>query len=151
MSNWFLWRNGSPYGPYPEEQIREWIKIGQIAPDEQLNRQGEPSWQPLGAIADFAAEKAAAPAPMPYAAPGYTTYSGEPPKDRVVAGILAILLGTFGVHHFYLGNTGIGVIYIVLSCLGISFILGIIDGIMYLVKPEDQFQRNYHNWFCAGQ
>jgi TM2 domain-containing membrane protein YozV len=141
-----LLRNGSPYGPYPEEQIREWIKSGQIAPDEQLNREGDATWQPLSAIPEFAAERAAAP-PAPSVMQAQA-YSANPSKDRVVAGILAILLGTFGVHHFYLGN--IGIIYIVLSCLGVSFILGIIDGIMYLTKTEDQFQRNYHNWFCSG-
>ena len=71
------------------------------------------------------------------------------PKDKMVAGILAILLGGIGVHHFYLGNTTRGIIYIALAFVGVSPILGLIDGIMFLTKPEDVFQRNYLNWFCG--
>ncbi len=71
------------------------------------------------------------------------------PKDKTVAGILAILLGGIGVHQFYLGNTTRGIIYIVLMFVGVSPILGLVDGIMYLTKPEDVFQRNYLNWFCG--
>lgn len=73
----------------------------------------------------------------------------QQPKDKMVAGILAILLGGLGIHHFYLGNTQRGIIYIVLACVGVSPILGLIDGIMYLTKPDDVFQRCYLNWFCG--
>jgi TM2 domain-containing membrane protein YozV len=73
----------------------------------------------------------------------------NPPKDKMVAGILAILLGGLGIHHFYLGNSKMGIIYIALACVGVSPILGLIDGIMYLTKPEDVFQRCYMNWFCG--
>lgn len=72
------------------------------------------------------------------------------PKDKTVAGILAILLGGIGVHQFYLGNSGRGILYIVLAFVGVSPILGLIDGIMYLTKPEADFQANYKNWFCGG-
>ena len=71
------------------------------------------------------------------------------PKDKMVAGILAILLGALGIHHFYLGNTKMGIIYIVLACVGVSPILGLVDGILYLTKPDDVFQRCYMNWFCS--
>jgi len=70
-------------------------------------------------------------------------------KDKTVAGILAILLGCFGVHHFYLGNTGRGVLYLLLCWTGVPSVMGIVDGIMYLTKPEDVFQRCYLNWFCG--
>ena len=43
-----------------------------------------------------------------------------------------------------------GIIYILLACVGVSPILALVDGIIYLVKPDDQFQRNYRNWFCGG-
>lgn len=160
MSNWYLLRNGETHGPYPEEQMREWVRAGQVAPDEKLNREGDPNWLSLDMIPEFAADRLAAPAVappptmggVPYvpATPAPVGYGGNPPKDRTVAAILAILLGGLGIHHFYLGNTTIGVIYIVLACLGVSPILGLVDGIIYLTKPEDVFQRNCHNWFCSG-
>jgi TM2 domain-containing membrane protein YozV len=60
-------------------------------------------------------------------------------SKKQTAGLLAIFLGGFGVHHFYLGNTNIGVIYLVLACTGISGILGLIEGIMILTSSEEVF------------
>lgn len=144
MSNWYLLRNGQTHGPYPEEEVRAWVRAGHIAPDEKLNREGDANWLSLDMIPEFAKDRATTP-------PWEVAYGPNPRKDKMVAGVLAILLGSLGIHHFYLGNTTIGIVYIILTCLGVSPILGIIDGIIYLTKPEDQFQRNYHNWFCSGQ
>lgn len=75
--------------------------------------------------------------------------AAPPKKDRKVASILAILLGGVGVQHFYLGNRQRGLIYVLLGLLQVSPHLGLIDGITYLTKPDDVFQRNYMNWFCG--
>lgn len=144
MASWYLLRNGQTYGPYPEEQIRQWVRAGQIAPDEKLNREGDANWLSLDMIPEFGADRAAAPPPPAAYPPGA--------RDKTTAGILALLLGWLGIHHFYLGNTNIGIIYLVISlCTGTSvgWVLGVIDGIIYLTKPEDQFQRCYRNWFCS--
>ena len=56
------------------------------------------------------------------------------PKSKVAAGVLGILVGAFGVHRFYLGYIGIGVIQLVLlflSC-GASSLWGFIEGILIL-------------------
>ena len=59
-------------------------------------------------------------------------------KSKIAAGILAIFLGCFGVHNFYLGYTGkaIGQLLItILSCFilsPISAIWGLIEGILIL-------------------
>ncbi|MBE6894883.1 MAG: TM2 domain-containing protein [Ruminococcaceae bacterium] len=53
-------------------------------------------------------------------------------KSKFIAGILAILLGTLGIHNFYLGYTKKGVTQLLLFVffLGwISFIWGIVDGV----------------------
>lgn len=152
MANWYLLRNNQPHGPYPEEQIRDWIRSGQIAADEKLNREGDPNWLSVDMIPEFAAVRGVAP-PVVQAPPGaYGTpaYAAPGGKDKIVEGVLALLLGSLGIHHFYLGNTSIGIIYLVLACFGISPILGLVDGIIYLTKPDDQFQRCYRNWFCSG-
>ncbi|WP_027385520.1 TM2 domain-containing protein [Chryseobacterium gregarium] len=74
-------------------------------------------------------------------------------EKKVVAGILGLLLGTFGIHKFYLGYTKAGIIQLVLglvSC-GIVGIVGFIEGIIYLTKSDEEFDRTYvHNqkeWF----
>jgi TM2 domain-containing membrane protein YozV len=69
-----------------------------------------------------------------------------PQKSRVVAGILGILLGSLGIHRFYLGCTTIGIIQILMSTVGALFtfglsaiaagIWGLIEGIMILVGSE---------------
>ena len=65
-------------------------------------------------------------------------------EKKIVAGILAICLGSFGVHKFYLGYTKAGIIQIVLSLLcGIGGILGIIEGIIYLTKSDADFVATY--------
>ena len=60
------------------------------------------------------------------------------PKSKIVAGILGILLGSFGVHNFYLGYTGKAVAQLLISLLScgtlavISSIWGLVEGIMIL-------------------
>ena len=63
------------------------------------------------------------------------------PKSKLVAGLLGILVGAFGVHRFYLGYTTIAIIQLVLGLLGIvtcgittiaSGIWGLIEGILIL-------------------
>ena len=48
-------------------------------------------------------------------------------RDEVVGILLALFLGTFGVHHFYLRRTGLGILYCVFSWSGIPTILGFIE------------------------
>lgn len=65
MANWYLLRDGQTLGPYPEETIREWIKTGQIGPEERLNREGDPNWLSLDMIPEFAGPAPAGPPPVP--------------------------------------------------------------------------------------
>ncbi len=64
-------------------------------------------------------------------------------EKKLVAGILAILLGGFGVHKFYLGYTKEGVIQLLLSLVCIGGIIGIIEGIIYLTKTDQEFVATY--------
>ena len=65
-------------------------------------------------------------------------------KQKVVAGILGILLGAFGVHHFYLGSTMSGVVCILLNCLCVGGIVGLVEGILLLVMPDEEFDARYN-------
>ena len=58
----------------------------------------------------------------------------KPPRSRLVAGLLGILIGGLGIHNFYLGFTTKGVIQIVLTVLtcGIAALWGFIEGILIL-------------------
>jgi TM2 domain-containing membrane protein YozV len=48
-------------------------------------------------------------------------------KDEVVGLLFALLLGTFGIHHFYLRRDGLGVLYLIFFWTGIPAILGFIE------------------------
>ena len=81
----------------------------------------------------------------------------RPTKSKVTAGILAILLGTLGIHKFYLGYTGPGILLLLgtlLSGLLIVVIIGFfgivaisiivfIEGILYLTKTDEEFHNTY--------
>jgi TM2 domain-containing membrane protein YozV len=48
-------------------------------------------------------------------------------RDEVIGVLLAIFLGAFGVHQFYLGRAGLGILYICLSWSGLPAIAGWIE------------------------
>ena len=48
-------------------------------------------------------------------------------RDEVVGILLALFLGTFGMHHFYLRRTGLGILYCCFCWTGIPAILGFIE------------------------
>ncbi|MBM7494000.1 TM2 domain-containing membrane protein YozV [Micromonospora luteifusca] len=69
-----------------------------------------------------------------YPPPGYP--QGLSDKSKVVAGILGILLGTFGAGRFYTGHTKIAILQLVVSLVtcGFGALWGLIDGILVLVN-----------------
>ena len=74
-------------------------------------------------------------------------------EKKIPAGILGILLVSFGVHRFYLGDTKGGLIRFAISVVtcGIGGIIGVIEGILYLVKTDADFVQTYlvekREWF----
>lgn len=77
--------------------------------------------------------------------------NGPSGKSRGVAGLLAIFLGAYGVHYFYMGKATAGIIFLlvtVLSCFTLGVITGIfslIQGIMMLTMTQEEFERKYVN------
>ena len=67
-----------------------------------------------------------------------------PERDKTLAGILAILLGGIGVHQFYLGRTGKGILFILFCWTGIPAIIGLIQGIILLTSKDEDFMQKYH-------
>ena len=64
-------------------------------------------------------------------------------KNKYVAGILAIFLGDLGIHKFYLGKIGWGIVFLLFCWTGIPAIVGLIEGIIYLCTDEETFQVKY--------
>ena len=78
-------------------------------------------------------------------------------SKRVLAGIFAILFGALGIHKFILGYTKQGIIMLVLTIVTFGILgtlmglIGLIEGIIYLTKSEEEFveiyQNNHKGWF----
>lgn len=62
-------------------------------------------------------------------------------KNKVAAGVLALLLGGFGIHKFYTGAWGWGIVYIVLCLTWIPAFFAIIEGIRYLTMGDAEFEQ----------
>jgi TM2 domain-containing membrane protein YozV len=81
------------------------------------------------------------------ASPPPTSQSGPIPgaDKKLVAGILGILIGSLGVHKFYLGYSKEGIIQIAITVFtcGAGGILGLIEGIIYLTKSDQEFVNTY--------
>ena len=66
-------------------------------------------------------------------------------SKRVLAGVMGILLGALGIHRFVLGDTGGGILRIVVSIVtcGVGSVIGLIEGIIYLTKTDAEFVQTY--------
>lgn len=108
-----------------------------------------------------------APAPHPSSGP----VPGDIATQRLIAGLLGIVLGAFGVHKLYLGlttpglimlgvNVGVWVLALLLGLITLGFglvvtlplaglvsgavgLLGLVEGILYLTKSDEDFYREY--------
>jgi len=78
-------------------------------------------------------------------------------EKKIAAGILGILLGALGIHKFVLGYTKEGVIMLAITILTLGFagfitgVIGLIEGILYLTKSDEDFVATYvqgkRTWF----
>ena len=64
-------------------------------------------------------------------------------KSRVAAILLALFLGGLGAHKFYLGQVGMGLLYLVFCWTGIPAIVALVEAILNLLASDEDFQKKY--------
>lgn len=64
-------------------------------------------------------------------------------RNRVMAALFGILLGGLGIHQFYLGRIGLGILYVVFCWTLVPAIVGFIEGIIYLSMSDAAFSAKY--------
>ena len=111
---------------------------------------GEPA---IGMLVDFETSdtRALTIFPVPGAVPAAVSAptSAQPRNDRnkLVAAVLAFVVGVFGVHRFYLGRTGSGIIMLILTCTMVGLLLtgpwALIDMVRYLIMSDREFHTRY--------
>ncbi|APY01443.1 hypothetical protein BWR22_02340 [Lacinutrix venerupis] len=80
-------------------------------------------------------------------------FGGDTENKKMIAGILAIVIGSLGVHKFILGYNKEGIIQIIATIVtcGIAGIIPFIEGIIYLTKTDEEFYNTYQvgkkGWF----
>ena len=109
---------------------------------------------PLPAMAGY--QPIQPPAPM-YGQQAMQDWKQMGADKKIAAGICGILIGSLGIHKFVLGYQREGVIMLLVSLLTcgigapIMSIIGIVEGVMYLTKPDEEFVRTYiqgrKGWF----
>ncbi len=70
-------------------------------------------------------------------------------KNKLAAGLLGIFLGGLGIHKFYLGQTGRGILYLVFFWTGIPAIIGFIEGIVLIASSDEAFNAKYNGGAAA--
>lgn len=156
--------DGQQYGPVGAEQIRHWIAEHRVNAQTLVEPEGGQDWKALGSFPEFAADLKPAPPAFPTAPPPCAPLPGtvsSRASNKIAAGVCGILLGSLGVHKFILGYTGAGVIMLLLTLVGgiltcgiaagVMHLIGLIEGIIYLAKSDEDFVRTYvdgrKEWF----
>jgi TM2 domain-containing membrane protein YozV len=152
-------KDGQQYGPVTAEQLRGWIAENRANAQTLVQGESSQEWKPLGSFPEFAADLKP---PQVTATPPPTITPPPPAADprasnKIAAGICGILLGGLGVHKFILGYTGAGLVMLLVTLLtcGLAYplmhLIGLIEGIIYLCKPDEEFVRVYvegrKEWF----
>lgn len=150
--------DGQQYGPVSAEQLRKWITENRVNAQSLILPEGAADWKAISSLPEFAADFNPAPSgAVPPSLPVPPAIYAPRASNKVAAGICGILLGAFGVHKFILGYTGAGLIMLLVTILTcfiaypVMHLLGLIEGIIYLSKTDEEFVRTYvdqrKEWF----
>jgi TM2 domain-containing membrane protein YozV len=155
----FIGADGQQYGPVNIEQIRQWLAENRLRADTPVRSEGSLEWKPLSSFPELAAELRSTPPTIapPGSLPPSTSAPNPRASNKIPAGVCGIILGAFGVHKFVLGYTGAGIVMLLVSVLScgifypIMHIIGLVEGVLYLAKSDDEFVRTYvdgrKEWF----
>ena len=64
-------------------------------------------------------------------------------KSKLAAALFALFLGGIGIHKFYLGRVGQGILYLLFCWTFIPALIGFIEGILLLVMNDNDFNAKY--------
>lgn len=152
--SYYLGDGGMQRGPF---EIQDLLAQGMRA-DSLIWKEGMAQWQAAGMVPELQSLLQSAP-PALYAAPAVPiAYSNLPAyqpaqSKRILAGVMGILFGGWGIHKFVLGMPLAGFLQILITfaTCGLGGLIGFIEGIIYLTKSDEQFYYQYmvqkRQWF----
>lgn len=133
-NNWYIQYNGTQVGPMSKFDL---LSYG-LNPDSMVWNSSMESWQPAYMIPELMKI-----INQPGSTPLFDSAPGA--RDRVLAAVLALLFGGFGVQYFYCGKISAGFITIILTAItcGLWAIVMFIQGIYMLTLTDAQFRAKY--------
>ncbi len=75
--------------------------------------------------------------------------NGPSGKSRGIAGLLALLMGAFGLHYFYIGKTNAGILFLLLSLLScgalgiVTQIISVIQAVLFFTCTQQEFEQRW--------
>lgn len=152
--------DGQQYGPVSAEQIHRWQAENRVNAQTLVQSEDATDWKPLSSFPEFSFASGSAVPPGPPSPPTIAAVSSTlaaRASNKIPAGVCGILLGGLGVHKFILGYHTAGVITLLVSLLTcgigavVMHLIGLIEGIIYLCKSDEEFVRIYvdgrKEWF----
>ena len=135
--------DGRRYRFKPED----WAHQGEPAVGLTVDFEPEESPDQFKARSIFPLPVAAAPGALAVHAPASGRSVPKTDRNRIVAALLAFFLGVLGIHRFYLGRNGSGIVMLLLTCTVVGMIAtwpwAFIDMVRYLVMSDRDFARRY--------
>ena len=145
--------DGQQYGPVSAEQLQSWLGQNRVNAQTLIQPEGATEWKAVSTFAEFAGDLKPIP---PLTAPPVANASARA-SNKIAAGVCGILLGSLGIHKFLLGYTVAGIIMLLVTLLTcgmggiVMHVIGLIEGIIYLTKSDEEFVRIYvdgrKEWF----
>lgn len=134
--------------------LKQLIGSGQVRPQDLVWREGMAEWQAAASVPGLLAN-------VPATVAGAPALPARPESKRVLAGVMGILFGAFGVHKFIIGLTTPAIIMLLVSLVGgivtcgmaygVMHVIGLVEGIIYLSKSDEEFYQTYiieqKGWF----
>ncbi len=65
--------------------------------------------------------------------------TGDGSKNKATATLLALFLGAFGAHKFYMGSWGWGIIYLLTCWLLVPYLFSLVETVKYILMTDEEF------------
>ena len=163
MANeWWYAKDDQRLGPVSWDELRGMAHSGALQAHDLVWKDGMPDWQPAVSVPGLLT---ATPTGYGYSSmPGATldpALRSEVQNKKLAAGLCGILLNGLGIHKFILGFNTAGVIMLLVTVVGgcvtagigtvAMTVIGVIEGVIYLTKSDEEFYQTYmvekKEWF----
>lgn len=158
---WYYLIDGEQIGPVPSTDLKELADSGVLHGSDLVWKEGMADWIPASQVPGLLS---AQPPPVRRGTQSRSSYDYEDDREyrqfvnnKLAAGLCGILLGSLGIHKFLLGMTTPGMIMLLISLLtcglgsAVTGVIGLIEGIIYLTKTDEEFYELYavekREWF----